>query len=448
MGYRLPLVRGAGVCSGVMSDVSRWFRGELPPGHVVPRGDASERLLAEAKVAGICVPLDVPGAEEDIDFAELQLLRDAGASGGWAGRLHVSYKRGLEKYRRFEGQNLHELVALGSMHGARPRLLEIRVFSGPNFSRPAKTNKLLSSAREACAEWFALSVTEEQDAQRASFEDRRDAQFVAREAELYAHLEAHGDDEEAWRVFGDWLHEHGDPRGEIIATNPDPDRVRALLPAIVGELAERDCIFDLAHGHPRAVTVLPKGAAGTLKLLAEHPSTRFLASVSVRSSAKATIAPLLDLLRARPVRELRLDGASAFPLDKLQSRVPLEVLSVRQTTGLASLAALTSLRELTIHAAGQARHTTEPVDLNHLRSLSALRTLKIFASDYLHLEAIGDLRDLRELWLCIDRAGLDPEPLTRTPLERLVTFRDTFPPDALARLAEASIDVRFRNRDA
>ncbi|MCA9666107.1 MAG: TIGR02996 domain-containing protein [Myxococcales bacterium] len=309
--------------------MSDWF--DPPERRGALHHDTSTRALdAQATILGVCVPLEVPDSEQDLEAVELQMRRASGDA-PWSGRIALTYARRIDRFRGIDAETLAELVSIGRMHDARPQLMSMRVFVGPNYSRPRTTKKLLAVARAAVSSWFgAPSAESERAGQIAAYEGHRDDGFVAREAEMYAHLEAHPDDEDAWRVFGDWLHERGDPRGELIVTpEPSARRVGQLLPAIVGELAHQPCFFELRHGHPYAVTVQTKDAPETLRMLASHSSTRFLTSVTTYSTAKAVVEPLLALLEARPVRELHLHGARPFPLARLAPFTRLRVVTTR-----------------------------------------------------------------------------------------------------------------------
>jgi uncharacterized protein (TIGR02996 family) len=152
---------------------------------------------------------------------------------------------------------------------------------------------------------------------------------VATNPQLEAAIEKDPDDEEAYLVYGDWLQTEDDPRGELIAlqaaANRDPSdkqlvrRITELLArhdeVLLGELGgEMSVTWHL--GFVRTVRLAadkdPAKPIASLRALLEHPSGRFVRSISFAQpkgiDPKAVVKLLVDGKRPATLSELRIGG--------------------------------------------------------------------------------------------------------------------------------------------
>jgi uncharacterized protein (TIGR02996 family) len=228
-----------------------------------------------------------------------------------------------------------------------------------------------------------------------STDDRGEPAKVLRTAppmeQLERTIEAHPDEPDAWRVYADWLQQHGDPRGELAAMQ-QKRLTRAQIDAFVMEnraqlLGPLDDSWQNGElelswrwGFVRAAKVLAASSnelsvADVVRLLLELPSCRFLQSLEIAASlVERTFAPLAASPRARHLRRLVLSGQSWFSSRSVQ---PM-------------LDACTGLKELVLrHLAGQGvKHErlellslTQPVgeELAETLGASALPALKVLS---------------------------------------------------------------------
>jgi uncharacterized protein (TIGR02996 family) len=183
-------------------------------------------------------------------------------------------------------------------------------------------------------------------------------------AELEAAIVRDPDDLASYAVYGDWLAEHGDPRGELVSTQlaaeatNDPELRRAALRVFakhrdyflgaLGSMIAADAFTWRAGFIQRAVLsperlLIEDGArvAGSIaevvdKLLA-HPSAKFLVELVVRSNdrdawgrvggSQRAIVERITAARPRVLRRLQLGEAvygysSLGPLDLLWPALP------------------------------------------------------------------------------------------------------------------------------
>jgi uncharacterized protein (TIGR02996 family) len=158
---------------------------------------------------------------------------------------------------------------------------------------------------------------------------------------LLAAIRATPDDLDAYRVYGDWLSERGDPRGQLIAVqhalatagDPDRDQLRALEARLLRTLplwgALGDAIVDMIEatwrcGFVRAATVRELGAdrafAAVVHELTTLETCALLDNLSLESASWAPHAldavvrehwPTLEWLHVRGEHdETRYDTAS------------------------------------------------------------------------------------------------------------------------------------------
>lgn len=123
---------------------------------------------------------------------------------------------------------------------------------------------------------------------------------------LEAHLRAHGDDDEAWLVYGDHLTDIGDPRGEIIrwdyAAVHGPIRGALDARARSAELANAHgstwfAAFEgsgvrtrTAHGFVRSLKLYTRAEPEQIVAWLAHPSCRLLATLEIRFPVDAAFA--------------------------------------------------------------------------------------------------------------------------------------------------------------
>ena len=116
-----------------------------------------------------------------------------------------------------------------------------------------------------------------------------------RNPDLESQILEHPDDEAAWRVYGDWLQSHGDPRGELLmayATDADPRPLHeAHVKDFMGRFATEfapyvqitwhmgfwktlkvACDWESAEEMPDSIS----GLASIIGYALRHPSARFL----------------------------------------------------------------------------------------------------------------------------------------------------------------------------
>lgn len=144
-------------------------------------------------------------------------------------------------------------------------------------------------------------------------------------------IEANPDDDDAWSVYGDWLQEEGDPRGEVIALSlaGKTDQARAAIEAndayFLGSLVEHKQTHDgfdtdvftwkrgfihairLSHDH-YAETGFEGTLAAILRDIIKHPSGRFLKEITFvfnNDPNEHDLQDLIDLLATEAPNTLR-----------------------------------------------------------------------------------------------------------------------------------------------
>ncbi len=140
-------------------------------------------------------------------------------------------------------------------------------------------------------------------------------------------IERDPDAAEPWRVYADWLQQHGDPRGELAALQhrgATRAQVEAYLsahaPALLGPLAP---VWELGglklqwrFGFIRAATVLGAGRDGLqvfelVRLLLALPAARFIETLELAHLlVEWGFAPLMASGRAERLKRLVLSGQS------------------------------------------------------------------------------------------------------------------------------------------
>jgi uncharacterized protein (TIGR02996 family) len=149
------------------------------------------------------------------------------------------------------------------------------------------------------------------------------------------------EDAEAFAVYGDWLHKHGDPRGELIAlqqaTGPraaasvgkhlaeHAQRLLGPLARLVRDVRVPDAApFFWKHGFIRRaelVSVKGKPLDASVVELFGHPSAKFLVELAVRAYERREALAILDALAGAPPTLRELDLLARADLGRIASGV-------------------------------------------------------------------------------------------------------------------------------
>jgi uncharacterized protein (TIGR02996 family) len=148
-------------------------------------------------------------------------------------------------------------------------------------------------------------------------------------------IEARPDDADGWRVYADWLQQHGDPRGELAAlqqkrlTQAQVDAfVMAHRAQLLGPLDDvwqgGDLRLSWKHGFIRTARLVGTGssdltAPDIVRLLCQLPSSRFLMTLELATTMVERSFPVLAQSdRSRHLRRLVLSGQSWFSTASIQ----------------------------------------------------------------------------------------------------------------------------------
>jgi uncharacterized protein (TIGR02996 family) len=163
-----------------------------------------------------------------------------------------------------------------------------------------------------------------------------------RGAALEDAIAANPDDANAFAVYGDWLHKHGDPRGELIALQhaTGPKAAAAIgkhialhAPQLLGPLAPlvrdvRDpnaAPFLWQHGFIRRAELASQKEYGLDRVVAEllaHPSGKFLVELAVRAFDRKEALAVIDHVRSAAPPTLReLDLFARANLDRIDRQL-------------------------------------------------------------------------------------------------------------------------------
>lgn len=178
------------------------------------------------------------------------------------------------------------------------------------------------------------------------------------EAALERAIEAAPDDPQAYAVYGDWLSQQGDLRGELIALHLLPsldrrqrERVKALLyergiRCLAGPLAQ----WRWGFVHTATLVRPPAGTSGArvdLARLLRHPSMRFVRALTLGQEPIATSLGELSAAAPSVLASLTIYSPRALELSLVPASLPaLEQLhlSLPEITG--ALPPLPRLRAL------------------------------------------------------------------------------------------------------
>ncbi|MBL8921531.1 MAG: TIGR02996 domain-containing protein [Myxococcaceae bacterium] len=178
-----------------------------------------------------------------------------------------------------------------------------------------------------------------------------------RQEELQRAIEAAPDDPSRYAVYGDWLAQRGDVRGELIALQlvPNPDRrqrerVKALLMengirCLAGPLAQWR--WGFVH---TAALLRPPGPAGRsieLTKLLRHPSMRFVRALTLGQEPVRETLRELGVAAPRVLSALTLYSPRPLELGLVPDTLPcLEQLHLSLPEASGALPLLPALRSL------------------------------------------------------------------------------------------------------
>jgi uncharacterized protein (TIGR02996 family) len=201
----------------------------------------------------------------------------------------------------------------------------------------------------------------------------------AREPELERAILADPDDREAYRVYGDWLHGQGDPRGDWIAlaaaADADPrdddakDRAemfrRRHAKYLCGPLA--GATWRLGFAQRLVVTLDERTVAAQLA----HPAARFATEIAANEGHARNRAGGLAMLAQHAPQTLRaIEIKLATPLDAIDELAPL-------LTRLRRLSIVNDVASTGVIAIADARATVGARCIDRLRDLPRLERLEI-----------------------------------------------------------------------
>lgn len=233
-------------------------------------------------------------------------------------------------------------------------------------------------------------------------------------------IDAAPDHPEGYAVYGDWLSQTGDERGELISLQLLPsldrrqrERVKALLYA-PGIRCLAGPVAQWRWGFVHMVTLLRDGESVELERLLAHPSMRFVRALalgepmteSLGALARAAPRVLSSLMLSSPrALDLATIPTTLPSLERLQLSVPeligalpalpglsaLEIAFLEWTEATAAQLFETNgsrLRAVKLHVSG----AVEPATVRSVMSLPALEALTIEASE-MGIDAVAALED-------------------------------------------------------
>lgn len=233
-------------------------------------------------------------------------------------------------------------------------------------------------------------------------------------------IEAAPDEPEAYAVYGDWLSQTGDERGELISLQLLPsldrrqrERVKALLYA-PGIRCLAGPVAQWRWGFVHTVTLLRDGESVELERLLAHPSMRFVRALalgepmteSLGALARAAPRVLSSLMLSSPrALDLATIPTTLPALERLHLSVPELIGALPALPGLSALeiaflewtqataaqlfdANGSRLRAVKLHVSG----AVEPATVRAVSSLPALEALTIEASE-MGVDAVAALEE-------------------------------------------------------
>lgn len=210
--------------------------------------------------------------------------------------------------------------------------------------------------------------------------------------ELEKVIEQRPDDADGWRVYADWLQQHGDPRGELAALQ-QKRLTQAQVDAFVMEhraqlLGPLDDVWQSGslrlswkHGFIRSARLVATSSELTpgdvVRLLFQLPSSRFLQTLELGISLIENTFPVFAISdRSRQLRRLVLSGQSWFSSRSIQPVLEacthLKELVVRHLAGTGIEHPQLELLSLTQPVGEELEETLGASTLPKLKSLSIL----------------------------------------------------------------------------
>jgi uncharacterized protein (TIGR02996 family) len=201
----------------------------------------------------------------------------------------------------------------------------------PNEGAAASAHDQLVLEKQREGYRIAADVPVESPAQPLPLDDERGPA-------LEDAIAANPDDATAFAVYGDWLHKHGDPRGELVAlqqaTGPKAaaavgKHIALHAPQLLGSLAAlvrdvRDpnaAPFFWQHGFIRRAELGSQKEYALDRVVGEllaHPSAKFLVELAVRAFDRREALAIIQLVRANAPATLReLDLFARANLDRI-----------------------------------------------------------------------------------------------------------------------------------
>lgn len=249
-----------------------------------------------------------------------------------------------------------------------------------------------------------------------------------------AAIEAAPDDPHAFAVYGDWLAQSGDARGELISLQLLPSldrRQRERVKALLYEPGIRCLAGPVAQwrwGFVHTATLMRQQAPGErvdLEKLLAHPSMRFVRALSLGQEPMTESLRVLEQAAPRVLSALTISSPRALELVTIPTTLPALKqlhLSVPELTG--TLPALARLSSLEIAFLGWTETTAKQLfETNGSR----LRSVKLIVSGELEAATVRDVLSLPALEaLTIEASEMGVEAVAAleegVSIERLTTL--------------------------
>lgn len=249
-----------------------------------------------------------------------------------------------------------------------------------------------------------------------------------------AAIEAAPDDAQAFAVYGDWLAQSGDARGELISLQLLPsldrrqrERVKALLYA-PGIRCLAGPVAQWRWGFVHTATLMRQQAPGErveLERLLAHPSMRFVRALSLGQEPMTESLRVLERAAPRVLASLTIASPRALDLATIPTTLPaLEQLhlSVPELNG--ALPSLPRLASLEIAFLGWTQTTAAQL---FEANASRLRSVKLIVSEAVEpatVRAVLSLPALEALTIEASEMGVDAVTALEegASIERLTTL--------------------------
>lgn len=219
-----------------------------------------------------------------------------------------------------------------------------------------------------------------------------------------AAIEAAPDDAQAFAVYGDWLSQTGDARGELIALQLLPsldrrqrERVKTLLYA-PGIRCLAGPVAQWRWGFVHTATLMRQQAPGErveLEQLLAHPSMRFVRALSLGQEPITESLRILERAAPRVLSALTISSPRALELPTIPTTLPaLEQLQLSVPELVGTLPVLPRLSSLELAFLVWTR--TTPAQLFEANG-SRLRSVKLIVSGEVEPATVRDVLALPAL---------------------------------------------------